>query len=172
MDDVVQVILAAGSSVGASGYVYYIASGRATSVLEMIEALAQLLGVRAQLELMPFDADRLKAVALRLRELFPAKDRSRLERAVSDPFVDRLVAEVTAGFKGDVGVVPRQFLREFVTQMDLVEENADYDPMKEYGFKMPDPPTLRAEEQHALTGAALTAPDLEDDELVPQQDAW
>ena len=36
---------------------------------------------------------------------------------------------MTAGFKGDVGVVPRQFLREFVTQMDLVDEHADYDPM-------------------------------------------
>lgn len=127
---------------------------------------------QAQLELVPFDADRLKAVALRLRELFPAHDRTRLEEAVSDAFIDRLVAEVTAGFKGDVGVVPRQFLRELVTQMDLVEEHADYDPMKEYGFKMPVPPTLRAEEQHALTGAALTTPDAEGDDLVPREDAW
>lgn len=76
---------------------------------------------------------------------------------------------VTAGFKGDVGVVPRQFLREFVTQMDTVEEHADYEPMREYGFKMPD--TLRPEEQHALNGAALTAID-DDDGLVPKQDAW
>jgi hypothetical protein len=127
---------------------------------------------QAQLELVPFDADRLKAVALRLRELFPANDRPRLEQAVSDAFIDRLVAEVTAGFKGDVGIVPRQFLRELVTQMDLVEEHTDYDPMKEYGFKMPVPPTLRAEEQDALRGAALTAPDVEGDDLVPQEDAW
>jgi hypothetical protein len=28
---------------------------------------------------------------------------------LSDEFIERLVAEVTAGFKGDVGVVPRQF---------------------------------------------------------------
>jgi hypothetical protein len=124
---------------------------------------------QAQLELLPFDAERLKAVALRLRELFPATDRARLERAVSDTFIDSLVAAVTAGFKGDVGVVPRQFLREFVTQMDTVEEHADYEPMKEYGFKMPD--TLRPEEQHALTGAALMAID-DDDGLVPREDAW
>jgi hypothetical protein len=124
---------------------------------------------QAQLELNPFDAERLKAVALRLRELFPAKDRARLERAVSDTFIDSLVAAVTAGFKGDVGVVPRQFLREFVTQMDTVDEHADYEPMKEYGFKLPD--TLRPEEQHALTGAALTAID-DDDGLVPREDAW
>jgi hypothetical protein len=54
---------------------------------------------------------------------------------------------VTAGFKGDVGVVPRQFLRAFVDVMDLVEENADYDPMTELGFKMPK--GSASEEQHA-----------------------
>jgi hypothetical protein len=120
----------------------------------------------------PFDAERLKAVALRLRELFPARDRARLEAAMSDGFIARLVADVTAGFKGDVGVVPRQFLRELVTQMDLVEEHADYDPATEYGFTLPQPPTLRVEEQHALTGDALASADLTDDELVPQEDAW
>ena len=36
---------------------------------------------QAQLELTPFDADRLKAVALRLRELYPAQDPCRLEAA-------------------------------------------------------------------------------------------
>ena len=127
---------------------------------------------QAQLELVPFDAERLNAVALRLRELFPAADRARLESALSDAFIARLVADVTAGFKGDVGVVPRQFLRELVTQMDLIEEHAEYDPATEYGFTLPQPPTLRIEEQHALTGAALTSADLTDDELVPQEDAW
>ena len=38
------------------------------------------------------------------------------------------MAQVTAGFKGDVGVVPRQFLRDFVTQMDLVEEHRGLRP--------------------------------------------
>ena len=123
---------------------------------------------QAQLELVPFDAARLHAVAIRLRELFPAENRAHLERAVSDAFINRLVADVTAGFKGDVGVVPRQFLREFVTQMDLVEEHAEYDPMKEYGFK---PVELRPEEQHAITGAALTAQD-DDEGLIPKEDAW
>ena len=88
---------------------------------------------QAQLELKPCDAELLKAVALRLRELHPARDRSRLESAVSEAFIHRLVQEVTTGFKGDVGVVPRQFLREFVTQMDLVDENPDYSPMEQIG---------------------------------------
>ena len=123
---------------------------------------------QAQLELTPFDAQRLKAVALRLRELYPAKDRARLDSRISTPFIERLVADVTAGFKGDVGVVPRQFLREFVTQMDLVDEHADYDPATEYGFS---PKELRPEEEHVLTGAPLQVQD-NGTELIPQEDAW
>jgi hypothetical protein len=124
---------------------------------------------QAQLELSPFDAERLHAVALRLRELFPAADRAHLDGKVSVQFVDRLVAEVTAGFKGDVGVVPRQFLREFVTQMDLTEEHPEYDPMTEYGFH---PAALSVEEQHVLSGAPLLVPDDEAEALIPQEDVW
>ena len=72
------------------------------------------------------------------------------------------------GFKGDVGVVPRQFLREFVTQMDLVDEHPDYDPMVERGFA---PADMSPEEEHALGDGSPQARD-EDDELVPQEDAW
>ncbi len=124
---------------------------------------------QAQLQLTPFDAERLRAVALRLRELFPTAERGLLDRKVSAVFIDRLVAEVTTGFKGDVGVVPRQFLREFITQMDLVEEHPDYDPMTEYGFK---PAELTPEEQHALTGAPLANIDDGGESLVPKEDVW
>ena len=125
---------------------------------------------QAQLELTPFDAGRLQSVALRLRELYPAADRSRLEARVSTAFIERLVAEVTKGFKGDVGVVPRQFLREFVTQMDLVDENDDYDPMSEYGF---EPIQMSPAEEEAIRGSdsAATASE-EEDGLVPQEDVW
>ncbi|ADG68896.1 putative ATP/GTP binding protein [Planctopirus limnophila DSM 3776] len=123
---------------------------------------------QAQLELKPFDTERLKAVALRLREIYPGQDRSRLESAVSQEFIERLVANVTAGFKGDVGIVPRQFLREFVTQMDLVEENKDYSPAEQYGFK---PTELSTEEQTVLSGTNGNR-ESKDDELVPTEDAW
>lgn len=126
---------------------------------------------QAQLPLTPFDAERLRAVALRLRELFPATDRPRLESKLSDAFIDRLVAEVTKGFKGDVGVVPRQFLRELVLQMDTIEEHDDYDPMVEYGFKAPE--SLTPEEMLALGGArSAEVADDDDDGLVPQEDVW
>lgn len=124
---------------------------------------------QAQIELQPFDAERLRGVALRLRELFPTDNRSRIDQRVSTDFISRLVTEVTAGFKGDVGVVPRQFLREFVTQMDLVVEHPDYDPAREYGFKLRE---LSLEEQHALKGGHFAPPDEEDETKIPVEDVW
>lgn len=128
---------------------------------------------QAQLELTPFDSARLSSVAMRLRELYPAEDRARLEREISTAFIEHLVAEVTKGFKGDVGVVPRQFLREFVNQMDLVDENADYSPMTEYGFQ---PTEVRPQEQQAMAGpsAVEEREDREDDgdALTPVVEAW
>ena len=132
---------------------------------------------QAQLELTPFDAERLRSVALRLRELYPSATRSVLEERVSLDFIDRLVAEVTKGFRGDVGVVPRQFLREFVTQLDLVEENNTYVPMEIYQF---DPVQLTAanlspEEEHRLLGTPIPEPPDEDEdgpELKPKDEVW
>ena len=124
---------------------------------------------QAQLQLKPFDDKRLRAVAMALRGLFPASDRGLLEDRVSEGFIDRLVEEVTKGFKADVGVVPRQFLREFVTQMDLVDEtDGEYDPAAAYRFA---PAALRPEEEQAMSGAAPTVPDADDD-LVPEEDVW
>jgi hypothetical protein len=111
------------------------------------------------------------AGGLRLRELYPSCHRARLEERVSLDFIDRLVAEVTKGFRGDVGVVPRQFLREFVTQLDLVDQIPKYDPSTEYGFKY-SPASLSPEEQHAATGAGIEPVPEADDELVPQEDVW
>jgi hypothetical protein len=91
-----------------------------------------------QLELKPFDAQRLKEVALKLREIYPTGDRARLSSKVTSEFIERLVKNVTAGFKGDVGVVPRQFLRQFVNVLDLASEYEDYDPMTAKGFEFKD----------------------------------
>ncbi len=130
-----------------------------------------------QLALSPFDADRLRAVAHRLRSLYPLPkpkndddqpvlDRARLEERISDEFIERLVKEVTEGFKGDVGVVPRQFLRQFVEQMDLLDENPTHDPMTSYGFQ---PTELRPEEK-ALLDSDPPPEDEGDD--IPFEDQW
>ncbi|MEQ9406483.1 MAG: BREX system ATP-binding protein BrxD [Fuerstiella sp.] len=127
---------------------------------------------QAQLELTPFDSERLRAVAFGLRDLFPSKHRDRIESAITDQFIDRLVEEVTRGFKGDVGVVPRQFLREFVDQMDLVDQNEDYNPSEQYGF---EPKDLKPEEQNTIAGVG-SEPEADAEptgnDLVPMEDAW
>lgn len=95
-----------------------------------------------QLELTPFNVSRLKQVALKLREIFPSKDRNRIYRLVDDEFIDFLATSVTTGLRGDVGVIPRHFLRDLVNVLDNVEEfdgsdgGEEYIPNKQYKFPM------------------------------------
>jgi hypothetical protein len=100
---------------------------------------------QAQLELKPFDRARLKEVALKLRQVYPTTDPASLEARVTPVYVERLVDSVTEGFRGDVGVVPRQFLRRLVDVMDLASEHPGFDPSKEPGFQLKEPnePELR-----------------------------
>lgn len=116
-----------------------------------------------QLELVPFDAERLKSVALRLRELYPSISPTRRDQAVNNAFIERLVTDATAKFRGDVGVVPRQFLRALVNQLDLVEEHEEYDPMRDYAFTLADTSLLSPEENAVIN----PLPTLDEDELPP-----
>jgi hypothetical protein len=102
-----------------------------------------------QLELKPFDANRLKEVALKLREIYPTANRNRLITKITSEFIEQLVAKVTSGFKGDVGVVPRQFLRQFVNVLDLVANEEDFNPMTAEGFEIKD---LNEDEQRINQG--------------------
>ena len=102
-----------------------------------------------QLELKPFDANRLKEVALKLREIYPIANRNSLISKITSDFIEQLVAKVTSGFKGDVGVVPRQFLRQFVNVLDLVANEEDFNPMTAEGFEIKD---LNEDEQRINQG--------------------
>ena len=118
-----------------------------------------------QLELKPFDRQRLKSVALKLREIFPGKDKGRIFHRVDDAFLEFLCDKVTEGLKGDVGVIPRQFLRELITVMDLVEEHdgsdggKEYIPKDVYDFPSGD---LSAEDQALAEGRSLSSDDDDD----------
>lgn len=103
-----------------------------------------------QLELKPFDTERLKSVAFKLRELYPCVNRDRLFRCVDDSFIETLTHSVTTGLKGDVGVIPRHFLRELVTIFDLVEDNEEYKPKQVYKFPSTD---LSTDDQALMQGA-------------------
>lgn len=87
-----------------------------------------------------------------LRAIYPHRADGRIDERVGDGFVGRLVDEVTAGFRGDVGVVPRQFLRTFVDQLDLVAQERDYVPAEAFQFAAT---ALTPEERHAITGEPL-----------------
>ncbi|MFH1344334.1 MAG: BREX system ATP-binding domain-containing protein, partial [Pseudomonadota bacterium] len=113
-----------------------------------------------QLELRPFDRQRLSEVALKLREIYPTADRARLESKITTDFVAQLVNKVTEGFRGDVGVVPRQFLRQLVDVLDMVEDDPTFDPMQDSGFK-PKEPT--EDEQRVVEGKPPFDPEPEDD---------
>ena len=80
-----------------------------------------------------------------------------------------MVDKVTEGFHGDVGVIPRQFLREFVGVMDLVDQHGEYDPTTEYNFQ---PKTsLNIQEQAVIDQQKLITED-GSDELIPVEDSW
>lgn len=113
-----------------------------------------------QLALSPFDERRLKEVALKLRAIYPAQDPSRMEAKVTVAFIDRLVQEVTQGFRGDVGVVPRQFLRQLVDVFDLVDSEPDFEPMETVKFEMKDPTYV---EQRKVEGRPVLDPDPDED---------
>jgi hypothetical protein len=78
-----------------------------------------------QLELKPFDRDRLKDAGLRLRELYPMGDPNIVAQKVTPERISQRVDEVTKGFGGDVGIVPRQFFRSLVNLFDVIAENPD-----------------------------------------------
>ncbi|HPA50363.1 MAG TPA: BREX system ATP-binding protein BrxD [Thermoanaerobaculia bacterium] len=114
-----------------------------------------------QLALTPFDETRLREVALRLRELYPASDPHRVEAKVTRTVIDALVAKVTEGFRGDVGVVPRQFLRRLVDLMDLVEEDPTFEPGREGAPRTED---LNEPERRVAKGEPPFDPEPEDEE--------
>jgi P-loop Domain of unknown function (DUF2791) len=116
-----------------------------------------------QLELKPFDANRLQEVAMKLRELYPTVDRPSLIAKITPQFVERLVNKVTEGFRGDVGVVPRQFLRQFVNILDLAATFEDFDPMVAEGFSV-DELNLNEDEKRIAAGLPPFDPEPEDNQ--------
>lgn len=117
-----------------------------------------------QLQLVPFKRERLIEVALKLREVFPTNHRARVEAKMTPGFVAQLADEVSRGFAGDVGVVPRQFLRKFVGLLDHVDEDECFDPTAALGF-VPDKLTPEEEQRHA--GKNITYESEPEDESKP-----
>ncbi len=124
------------------------------------EELGGVPNLRApQLALKPFDRDRLLKVALKLRSLHPDLAPEEAERRFPRDVVEQLVDKVTEGFRGDVGVVPRQFLRKVVDVLDTLADNPDKEAHELLGFH---PAALTAEEEAILAGRKLDDPPPDD----------
>jgi hypothetical protein len=108
-----------------------------------------------QLKLMPFNRERLIQVALRLRALHPDLPPEDAEHRFPNATIERLVDRVTEGFHGDVGVVPRQFLRTFVNLLDTLVDHPDAHAETLLGF---EPGKLSPEEQAVMAGRSPDAP--------------
>jgi hypothetical protein len=106
-----------------------------------------------QLELTPFNRARLVEVALRLRALYPALDRTKFDVKITPEILGGLADSVTKGFAGDVGVVPRQFLRQLVTIFDLVEQEEGFDVASALAF---EPRDLTPEEEVRRAGKSAS----------------
>ncbi|HLV21761.1 MAG TPA: BREX system ATP-binding protein BrxD [Polyangiaceae bacterium] len=108
-----------------------------------------------QLALKPFDRERLIKVALKLRSLHPDLAPEIAERRFPRELVEQLVDKVTEGFHGDVGVVPRQFLRTFVNLLDVLADDEEQDAHALLGF---EPRELTPEEEAVMAGRKLDEP--------------
>lgn len=87
-----------------------------------------------QMVLEPFDKEKLNTVAFKVRDIYEqaygAIDRGR----VSEQFILSMIEKITGKFGGEISVVPRIFLREFVDVLDKVEQHPEYNPQKVYDF--------------------------------------
>jgi len=109
-----------------------------------------------QVELRAFDKERLVSVAKQLRELFNSDNNQRVKEKVSEKFITLLADKVTEGFMGDVGVVPRHFLREFVNILETSDQHQDFDPAIHYEFNIDDESILSPQERSAIHSEADT----------------
>lgn len=104
-----------------------------------------------QVRLLPFTAERLVEVGRRVRGLYPAIERARVDAKVGDGFLADLVDQVTTGFRGRVAVSPRIFLRELVDVLDRVDQHPEFDPRTHYRLQLAEA-ELKPEELAALRG--------------------
>jgi hypothetical protein len=112
-----------------------------------------------QLNLEPFNRERLVSVGMKLRSLHPELAPEEVERRLPKELIEQLVDNVTKGFGGDVGVVPRQFLRKFVDLLDVLVDNPDADAHELLGFTPIDP---NDQEKAVLAGRSLEEPPPDD----------
>jgi hypothetical protein len=112
-----------------------------------------------QLTLRPFDRERLLKVAFKVRSLHPDLAAEEAERRLPRELIEQLVDKVTEGFRGDVGVVPRQFLRTLVNLLDVLADDPAQSAHDLLGFELSNP---TPEEEAVIAGRKLDEPPVDD----------
>ncbi len=126
-----------------------------------------------QINLRPFDRERLRAAARKLRTLYVSgHGASAVEQKIDDAFIDGLVESVTKGLKGHRGLVPRHFMREFIDIMDLVEQQPEFNPMSQVKKPYEARELNDAEKAVIANGGSMISPDEMSDELVAEEEVW
>jgi hypothetical protein len=101
-----------------------------------------------QLRLSTFDEAKLLEAAQRVRALFPAEHRDRIEAKVGDDVVRGIIAQIGGALGGRTGLVPRLFLKKLVDLLDKVDLHPDFDPVLHWQLKL-NPAELSIEEASA-----------------------
>ncbi len=104
-----------------------------------------------------FNARDQPQLGAKVRDLYAAgaAEPDRVVKIVDDAYVGELADAVTGSLGGKVGVAPRVFLKELVTDdLERVEQFADFDPRRHYAL------TLAASELSEVerNAAALAVP--------------
>jgi hypothetical protein len=81
-----------------------------------------------QIRLRSFDLDRLKEVAHKIRDIYPADNPERLIKRVDADFLDHMLEKFQDGFGESLGVTPRLFLRALIDILDRVDQHEHFDP--------------------------------------------
>jgi len=125
-----------------------------------------------QIRLPAFDLERLVEVGSRVRDVFadgsPAADRVR--DLVDDALLADLAVAVAGRLGGQVGIVPRLYLRKLVAEvLDLVELYPDFRPREHAVSVRPD--EMTAAERAASSGARRSPDDVTlPDDVTPSPD--
>jgi len=88
-----------------------------------------------QLRLSGFDLDRLGELGRRIRDIYASGGSARVATTVDDAYIAGLARAVTGELGGQVGIVPRLFLKKLVGDvLDRVDQYPDFDPRRDYAL--------------------------------------
>jgi hypothetical protein len=88
-----------------------------------------------QLRLTGFTIERLGELGRRIRDIYAAGASPRIPIAVDDAYVLELARAVTGELGGQVGIVPRLYLKKLVGDvLDRVDQFPDFDPRRDYAL--------------------------------------